>query len=238
MGARSRAAALDRARGSRSPDQRAAGMVELVSHRGVALEVSRVSGRVALAVGEVRAHEDRHVLVLSAIDGAGGGRRAKGAQVAEIGLVVVAVVVVAVVAVDPDAFIVRVELEVDDARDRIRAVDRGRAAGQHVHALDQVRRDLVDVRGVGVAARHTARTAGIQTPVVDQHQGALRAETPQADGGDADRADRHPRALLGGYLRQGVEQVLNAHQAGLLDIERRDARHGADGDVVRCLHQA
>ena len=66
----------------------------------------------------------------------------------------------------------------------------------------------------------TARAARIHAPAVNEDQGALRAQAAQADGRHADRADGGAGALLGDDLRQVVENVLGAHQAGLLDVDR------------------
>ena len=87
-----------------------------------------------------------------------------------IGLRDVVVVVVLVAAeLDPasDAHEVRVQDEVDDARDGVGAVDGRRAAGEDVDPLHERRRDEVQVRrrGERVASRHPA--------AVDQDQRAL-----------------------------------------------------------------
>src|ERR1700685_1657731 len=121
----------------------------------------------------------------------------------------------AVIRVDLDAFVVRVEYEVDHARDRVRAVHGGGAAGEYVNAFDEGGRDLTDVCGVGVAAGDTAGAAGIHAHAVDQHEGALRAEVAQTDGGRAHGADRLAGALFSRHLRQAVQDVLGANQAGL-----------------------
>ena len=238
VGARARAAAVKRAvRGAPTGD-RAASVVKLVTDRGGAVEVGRVHRGVALAVGEVRAREDRHVPVLPGVDGVRRLLRAKGAEVAEIGLVVVLVVVEAVVGVDLDALVVRVEDKVDHARDRVGAVHRGRAAGEHVGALDERRRDLVDVRGVGVAAGNTPCAAGTHALAVDEHQGALRAEGPQTEGRHTDRADGGAGVLFGANLRQGPQNIFSAHQARRLDVLRGHTGDRADGDLIRRLQQA
>src|SRR5205807_7738140 len=97
--------------------------------------------------------------------------------------VVILVVVEGVVGVDLDAFVMRIHHEVDHAGDCVGTVDGGGTAGQYVNALDQLGRDLVEVRRVGRAARtgDTAGAARLHAPAVDEHQGALRAEIAQAD---------------------------------------------------------
>ena len=149
-------------------------------------------------------------------------------------------VVEAVVGVDLDAFVMRVHHEVDHAGDCVGTVYGGGTAGQHVNALDQLGRDLVEVGRVGRAAGtgDTARAPRLHAPPVDEHQGALRAEIAEADSVDADRADRVTRGRLGGNRRQVLQHVFGAHQARLLNVDRRHAGDGADGDVVRRLQQA
>ena len=100
-------------------------------------------------------------------------------------------IVEAVVSVKLHAFVVRIEHEVDDTRDCIGTVNCGGATGEHIDALDKLRRDLVQVGRVGKAAwtGDPARAARIHAPVVDQHQGALRAEIAHTDRIDADGAD-------------------------------------------------
>src|SRR5262249_16751160 len=94
------------------------------------------------------------------------------------------------------------------------------AAGEYVHALDELRRNLVDVRAVRVAAGadDTAGAAGLHAPPVDQHHGALRAEATQADRRNTVRGNGVTRALLRSDLRQHVEDVLGADQAGLRNL--------------------
>ena len=140
-----------------------------------------------------------------------------------------AVHVLTVVKIEPHALEVRVHDEVDDARDRVGAVRGGRAAGQHVDALDHGRRDLVDV-GAGRRSRAAAR---LHAAAVDQHQRAVRTQAAQADRRGAVRADRLAGTLLGDDLRQAVQQVFNAHQAGLCDVGRADGRNRRDRDLVR-----
>ena len=53
--------------------------------------------------------------------------------------------------VDAETAEVGVHDEVDDARDGVGTIDRRSTAGQHVDALDQRRRDEVDVRHVAAA---------------------------------------------------------------------------------------
>jgi len=72
----------------------------------------------------------------------------------------------------------RVQDEVHHARNRVRAVHRGRTAGEHVDALDQCCGDLVDVREVA-----TVTGAWAETAPVDQHQGALGTQAAQVDLG-------------------------------------------------------
>src|SRR4029079_11282503 len=68
--------------------------------------------------------------------------------------------------------------EVDDARDGVRTVNGRGTAGHHVDAVDQRGRDRV-----GVDDR--VDVIGDVATAVDEHEGALRAEAAEVDGGDA-----------------------------------------------------
>src|SRR5690606_30564615 len=85
----------------------------------------------------------------------------------------------AVLGFDFETFEVGLVDEVHHARDGVRTVQRGRAAGQNVDALDELRLDHVQVDGRGT------RHAGNDAAAVDHHQGAVGAEVTQIDGGHA-----------------------------------------------------
>src|SRR4029077_16351465 len=99
---------------------------------------------------------------------------------------------------------VRVEDEVHNTRDRVGTVHRRSTAGQHVHALNQVWRNLVDVRAVGTAAGpgHAARAARLHASSVDQHFRALRTQATQTNGGGAEGGDGVSGTLLSSHLGQ------------------------------------
>ena len=120
--------------------------------------------------------------------------------------------------------------EVHHARDAVRAVDRRGAAREHVHRLDQVGRDRVDVdRGRAGDARHVAAS-------VDQHERAVGAEVAQVEqfearlaelGIGAGRQVTRERA----HQRRALDQeVGDVRAAGLHDRLRRD-RHDRIGEV-------
>src|SRR5262249_27847863 len=67
--------------------------------------------------------------------------------------------------------------EVDNARDRIRPVRRRGAARDHLDAVNQKRRYLVEV-GRGLLDDGVRRT-NAQAHAIDQHQRAIGAEAPQ-----------------------------------------------------------
>ncbi len=74
----------------------------------------------------------------------------------------------------PEALELLVEDEVDHAGHGVRAVDRGGAAGHHVHALHQQLRQRVHVdRAVRRGRRHAR--------AIQQNQGADRAEAAQIE---------------------------------------------------------
>ena len=130
--------------------------------------------------------------------------------------------------------------------DGVRAVGRRGAAGDHFDALDELRRDLVEVgAGVGIGG---VRVAGPEAPAVDQHQGALRAEAAQVDGRftACDTQRVLTRAEVDGAdlqdLRERVQELGDIGRALQLDvllgddlnrarargIRRGDARPGHD----------
>ena len=88
--------------------------------------------------------------------------------------VVVVVVVHAPLAVDLKALEVLLHDEVDHAGDGVRAVGRGGAAGDDFDPLDQPHRNLIEV-GSRLRDRRIRRTDA-ETPSIDQHQGAGRAQ--------------------------------------------------------------
>ena len=101
----------------------------------------------------------------------------------------------------------RVEDEVDDARDGVRAVRRRGAARDDLDPLHEIARHQVDVDGADVGRRNHA-------PAVQQHQIALRTEVAQVQKIRAVRSGeplagirRRTRAL---ELRQRVERCGNA----------------------------
>ena len=121
------------------------------------------------------------------------------------------------------ALVFVVQDEVDDTAHRVGAVGRRGAAGENLHALDQFCRDEVQVDG-----RRSARGAArLHAPPVDQHDRALRTESAQVDRRNAVRAIGDLGPLGGEDLRHGVEDVLHARLAGLLDVGAGDRRHRA-----------
>jgi hypothetical protein len=139
------------------------------------------------------------------------------------------VLVHAVLRIDPHAFELVVHDEVDDACDCVGAVHGGRTARQHFDALDQRRRNLIEIRRSRGVLR---RIAGHQAAAVDQHECALRAEVAQIDAGRAGAAVRQVAAEIGERLRQVVDQVLDARHAFDLDLLGADGRHRADAREI------
>ena len=130
-------------------------------------------------------------------------------------------VVKAVVGFDLGAFELVIHDEVDHTRDRIGSIDCRCPAGQHFNALDEWRRNLVQVRRiVGYRPRR-------QAPAVLQHQGANRASAAQIHRGGAACAVRDVAALIGEYLRQIVEQAFRRPRALEPDVLGANDSHGA-----------
>ena len=118
--------------------------------------------------------------------------------------------------------------EVDHPGDRVRAVDRRGAAGQHFDALDHPDRDVGDI-GEVAAALERHREIG-DAAAVDQHQRVVGAEAAQVD---LLRAGREISAA-GGLLALGLTAVLghrpqhvgHAGEAAGLDLLGGDDGHG------------
>ena len=139
----------------------------------------------------------------------------------------------AVAVVDGGAVGLLLEDEVDHAGNRVRAVDRRGAAGQHFDAVDHPQRDAGDVGEVAAPAeRH--REVG-DAAAVDQHQGVVGAEAAQVHllraGGEVGAA----RGLLAlGFatvLGQRLQHVGHAGEAGGADVlggDQGDRRRAFD----------
>ena len=148
----------------------------LARRQALFLGVAEVDHDVAAVVGEIAAagHVD---LVASRIAALGNAVLALGQEAREIALVE----------------------EVDHARDGVRTVQRGGAAGQDVDPLDELGRDDVEIDG------GRARQAGDDAAAVDQDQGAIRTEVAKIDRGDAARPRCRKAELV--RLRAGVPKT-------------------------------
>ena len=198
-----------------------------LEHR-VDLAVARISGDVAAAVREARAEGERRIPGPAVGDVA--GRKAEVARaerVRDIRPSAVVVLVEGILRIEAEAFEIRVEDEVDDAGHGIGAIHRRGAAGQHVDAIDERRRDHVDVGGGG------GRVTRDETATVDQHEVTLGAEAAKVDRRRAGGAVRHRGALAREDLRQRVDQVLGASRAGQVDVLAVDDRDRAGAIEVR-----
>ena len=200
-----------------------------LQHAGAVIATG-LEDRVDLAVPEIAKHvaaivieagTDRHCSVECSAVGNAAARIGEasesgiGALVEQRRHEVVAVVVLikAVIAVKPHAAEAGVHDEVDDARNRVRAIGRRGAAGQHFDALHDRRRDDVDI---GRTARR--RRTRSQAATIDQHQGALGTKAAKIDRGGAIGAVRNGRILRREDRRQRVEQILNLGRARELEI--------------------
>jgi len=86
------------------------------------------------------------------------------------------------------------------------------AAGDDVNALDQSRRNGVQVGDRGL------RVTGLQAAAIDQHDGPARAEVPQVDGGGAVTIDGLAEVLTTEDLRQRVGQGVDGGRTGDLHV--------------------
>ena len=203
-----------------------------LQHR-IGLAIADEDDRVALVVGEVRAHRDAEV---------GGG--AVAAHVARqhevpglhraVDLASLVMVEDRTVDVDLDALEAVVHDEVDHAGHGVGTVHRRGPACQHVHVLDQRRGNLVQVRGrIEGSAAGVVRVTGRQASAVDEHQRARGAKAAQVQRGRAGGAVGHLGTEAGEHLRQAVHEVFDRRRAGNLDrlgAHRDDRRRGIGGD--------
>ena len=231
---RGRARATAGERDRRARVQRAGREVTVALQDLVVLHPARVGGEVAAAIFGADADEERGFTAEAVGDvglGQGELRRVGGgtagddiAQLDGAGAAeVVLVLVEAVLARDFDAFEVLLRDEVHDARHGVRTVHGRGTAGEHFHALDERRGDLVEV---GCRLGHAA--VGHAT-TVDEHEGARGAEATEVDRRGAGGAVGDRRVLRGEGLRQLVDEVLDAGDALRVDIGRRHLGDRAAG---------
>ncbi len=135
------------------------------------------------------------------------------------------------------------ELDIDHARESVRAVDGGGTTGEDLHAADQRRREDVQVHGPIAIGRH-------QPPSIEQHQRPVGAEAAQRHVGLAvvrrrvrrgtgrrhelwirneRTVDRDRTRLRERFLGHGDDR------AGRTEIRACDARTGDDDNLEQGL---
>src|SRR5690606_2531748 len=149
--------------------------------------------------------------------------------------IAVASFVEAVVARNLNALEVLLQDEVDDARDRVRTVNGRTAAGHHVHALDQSRRNSVEVNNLLLVVSNVAAA-------IDQNQRAGFTQTTQVNGGNAVAGVIGSAGQRRNHLRQFIQHIFhvgcageaeflgadNRNRAGRLEVRTRNTRTGDD----------
>ena len=126
------------------------------------------------------------------------------------------------------AFELALALEVDDAGHRVRAVHRGRAAGDRLDAFEDELRNQIDVDD-------RVRVRQRQAPAVEQHEVARLAQAAQVERGasrERDGADRALRLALH-ELRQLIQRVLDVDRAGLRDGRFAECHDRTGRRIVR-----
>ena len=126
-----------------------------------------------------------------------------------------------------ETVIVAAQDEVDDARDRVRTVNRRVAARDDVDAFDQVVRDGIDVGRHGIVQN----VGGNVAAAVDQDQRALGAEAAKIEQVKTRDTDAEARVLLGERAAQLGQVVQRVADVGLTLLEKafagdRGDRHG------------
>ena len=168
---RQRTASRDRVRtgaAGRRRRRRHAVEIVLIVGAGFRVDAELTERTVAQLHGIAIAPVDAEHDVAAAVGHVGAERQRSRAQLA------VSLAVLRHVVVQVHAFVVGPENEVDCASDCIRAVNRGRAAGNDVDSLDQRSRNRRSVHQAVEVVRRGALA-------VDQHQVALRTEAAQVD---------------------------------------------------------
>jgi hypothetical protein len=211
------------------------GIVALALGDRILLVIGVIGRDVALAVRRVQTKNGAEV-ARTAVPGAARNRVAGGPFEALHVAVVLAMLIDAGLHIQLHALEVVLHDEVHDAGDGVRTVGRRGAAGQDVHPLDQLRRNLVDVGSrVRVAG---VRVADAESAAIHQHQGALRAEAAQVDGGDPARRAQGVRGRAQidaadlGDLRQLVQYFDRRGTAAQLDLGADDRLDGAEAGLV------
>ena len=197
---------------------------------GFGLAVCAEHRDVAAAAGEVLAHADIGIEPPAIVGHAAGDRKPRIARCLRGDVVAVVGVVEAVVDVRVDPFEVLAEDEIHHPADRIRAIDRGGAAGQQVDALDQPDRHDGGVDTFGdadpLAVDQRERPVGAQPVEIELLASVAVRQIGIAvlDRGDAVQhlLDAERRLQLDVGLRDA------GHRCGLDEVLRPDARPGHD----------
>ena len=176
------------------------------------LHIAAIDHEIATAVGEIMAEGavDDHLLVVAPFRNAGLG-------------------------IEQDALELLLVDEVDDPRDRVRAIDGGGAARQHIDPLDERRRDH---RQVDLCR---ARHPGHRPAAIDQDEGAIRPQIAQIDrreariggvrgGGAAETGQTDRRILLQGIL--DVDDAVIFQRFRCQHLKRTGRRQCRRGDAA------
>ena len=142
-------------------------------------------------------------------------------------------------ATDEQALEVRTKVEVGNAGESVRTVNGRGAAGDHVDAVEQERRN-------GVEIGNLRRIIENVSAAIDQHEVTLWAEPAQVERGDAAAGIVREGRAAGDDLRKRVDHLLNVdrtrqrelfrlnhrQRAGRGQVLARDARTGDDNLLV------
>ena len=202
--------------------QRARAGIAIGPDQFALLLVAGKQGDIAAPVAGVEPHNGRDQVVFTA----GVGARILNTRTPEHvrhKIVVVGILAHTGLDVDLETFEIALGDEVHHSGDRIRAVHRRGAGGNHIDALDQRRRDDIDVD------RRVERTAEGQSFAVQEHQRSLGVETAQVEAGDTARAVGHLRGLVYEHVGQQVDDFFDAGHAAVgnflgADLDQRHRR--------------
>src|SRR3984885_14962885 len=210
--------------------QGAAAEIAVAAGQRILMPITQKGGDVALAVGEVRAHQHVEGALAAVSDGACGRDLAGCSHGILSEGVVIVVLILSVLAIPLKAFEVFLHDEVDHAGDGVGAVGRGGAARDDLDTFDQARGNLIEVRS-GLLDEGIRRALA-QAAAVNQDQRAIRAQSAQIGSrhtaGGAQSGGGIPKILTQGVveiLRQLHQEIVHVSLAGYVDVLRRH-----DGD--------
>ncbi len=213
-------------------DQGAVGIVAGVLADGFHLAITEIAHDVTTAFIDIATGGHVEVILLAVPDILLGQlETGVGLNPAQI-IIIVGVLVDTVLGIDTNALQLLAHDEVDDARHGVRTIDRRRAAGQHIRALNQRRRNEIEV--------NTKRRQ--EALAVNQDQRTVATKAAQVDACRTIGVVRLVFIVAGFDLRQRLQERIHGNRALELDFlgidrgDRRGALEVRTADTCTCHH--